>query len=115
MTYYFSIEINAPQGLVGIEAYLPHCLMALTAYQSQFDGKVILKASRDANFDFSMQSHHDELFASGEFYQDLANAVAQLQSLHQILTKLHLPHQILLDDEYSMLIKSFNFIYSTDI
>ena len=110
MTYYFSIEINAPQGLVGIEAYLPHCLMALTAYQSQFDGKVILKASRDANFDFSMQSHHDELFASGEFYQDLTDAIAQLQSLHQILVNLKLPHQILLDDELGFLYKRFYYL-----
>lgn len=107
MSYYFAIEINAPQGLVGIEKYLPHCLMALTAYQSQFDGKVILKASLDANFDFSMESHHDVLFASGEFYQDLADAVAQLQSLHQILVNLKLPHQILLDDEQSLLVKTW--------
>lgn len=109
MSYYFSIEINAPQGLVGIEAYLPQCLMALTAYPSQFDGKVILKTSLDANFDFSMSSHHDVLFASGEFYQDLADAVVQLQSLHQILVNLKLSHQILLDDEQSLLIKTWNY------
>lgn len=107
MSYYFSIEINAPQGLVGIEKYLPHCLMALTTYQSQFDGKVILKASLDAGFDFSMSSHHDVLFASGEFYQDLANAVAQLQSLHQVLVNLKFCHQILLDNEQSLLIKTW--------
>lgn len=110
MSYYFSTEINAPQGLVGIEKYLPHCLMALTAYQSQFNGKVILKASVDANFDFSMESHHDVLFASGEFYQDLTDAVAQLQSLHQILVNLKLPHQILLDDELGFLYQRFYYL-----
>ena len=115
MSYYFSLEINAPQGFVGIEQYLPHCLMRLHAYQAQFDGKVILKASFDANFDFSMYSHKDLLFASGEFYQNLDNAIAQLSSLSQILLELNFPHQILLDDEDAMLIKTFNFIYTTDI
>lgn len=110
MTYYFSIEINAPQGLVGIEKYLPHCLMTLTAYQSQFNGKVILKACVDANFDFSMESKNDLLFASGEFYQDLTDAIAQLQSLHQILVNLKLPHQILLDDELGFLYKRFYYL-----
>jgi len=108
MSYYFSLEINAPQGLVGIEQYLPHCLMRLQAYPSQFDGKVILKANLDASFDFSMYSHKDLLFASGEFYQNLDNAIAQLSSLSQILLELNFPHQILLDDECGCLIRTWH-------
>lgn len=110
MSNYFSIEIIAPQGLTGIEPYLSHCLMALSAYSSQYHGKTILKAQKDAEYEWSMDaSATDTLFAAGEFYHGAADAIKKLQSLSDILAKMNFPHHILIDDESGFLIKTLNY------
>ena len=64
--------------------------MTLTAYQSQFNGKVILKACVDANFDFQWRVRTTYYLPQVSFIKDLTDAIAQLQSLHQILVNLKL-------------------------
>jgi hypothetical protein len=110
MSNYFSIEIIAPQGLISIEPYLSHCLMALSAYRSQYHGKTILKAQIDAEYELSMDANTtDTLFAAGEFYHGAADAIKKLQSLSDILAEMNFPHQILIDDESGLLLKTLRY------
>jgi len=95
----FCVEIYAPQGLRGIEPHLVHCTLALQPYQSGYNGKIILRALPDADFEWDMDSSHDAvLFASASIKGDARAAESQLRTLSTTLRLAHFPHRILLDD-----------------
>src|ERR1043165_3279040 len=52
----FTVDIYAPDGLGGIEPHLVHCELGLVPYRSGYNGKVILRAPRDADFEWEMDS-----------------------------------------------------------
>jgi hypothetical protein len=94
----FCVEIYAPEGLRGIEPHLVHCGLALEAWQSGYNGKVILRA-RDSELEWEMDSSDSALmFASRFIPSDARTADAQLRTLSTALRMAHFPHRILLDD-----------------
>ena len=110
MSNYFSIEIYAPEGLTGIESYLPKCLMVLQAYKCQYNDKTILKSKINTDYEWSMDSSDtDKLFAAGEFYNGASDSINKLQSLSEILVSMNAPHQILIDNESSFLMKKISY------
>ena len=48
MPYYFSLEIKASEGLLGIENYLDSCKVELEVCES--NGKILLKNKVGSNF-----------------------------------------------------------------
>ena len=100
MANHFSIEILAPDGLAGIEESISNCKLGLEPWKSGYNGKVILRSVKDSDFEWSMDSSDGQyLFASGEFYDGLAEAVESLESLSNVLRVSKFPHIIIIDDE----------------
>jgi hypothetical protein len=115
MSHYFSIEIDAPIGLTGIETYLPACLMPLQIWQSGYNDKIILRAKQNAGYEFSMESSDSNtFFASGEFFTDYDEAFNQLQSFSQVLVAMKLAHQILIDNDSGFLMKKISYQWRVD-
>ncbi|WMS86587.1 hypothetical protein [Pleionea litopenaei] len=110
MANYFSMEIKAPDGLSGIEAHLSKCRLSLNAYTSGHNGKVVLRAKDDSDFEWSMDSSDGEIvFGSGEIFKGVDFTIKALESLSLILRTKKLPHVIWVDDENGCLIKEFNY------
>lgn len=110
MANYFSMEIKAPNGLSGIEAHLSKCKLSLEARTSGYNGKVILRAKDNSDFEWSMDTSEGEIiFGSGEVFIGEDFSIEALQSLSEILRTMKLPHVIWIDDEHSCLIKEFNY------
>ena len=110
MANYFSMEIKAPDGLSGIEAHLSKCRLSLTTYTSGHNGKVVLRAKDDSDFEWSMDSSDGEIiYGSGEIFEDADFTIEALESLSMIFRAMKLPHVIWVDDENSYLIKEFNY------
>jgi hypothetical protein len=81
-----------------VEPYLADCAFALEAWRSGYNGKVILRAARHADFDWDMESSDtDFMFASGAIGGDLPQAEARLRMLSAALGKANFPHQLKLD------------------
>jgi len=96
---HFSVQIYAPDGLRGIEGHLADCRLALTPYQSGYNGKVILRAPDDVDFEWAMDSSdHAGMFASGFIVGEARVAEARLRTLSAALRMARFPHRILLDD-----------------
>lgn len=99
MECHFSVEIRAPQGLRGIEPHLSHCDLALSPWQSGYNGKIILRSPVDADFEWEMDSSDDEImFASGSLTGEARAAEARLRTLSTALRMAGFRHRILLDD-----------------
>jgi hypothetical protein len=95
----FCLEIYAPQGLRGIEPHLGQCALALSPWQSGYNGKVILRALREADFVWEMDSSDDAvLFASGSIAGEPRAGEARLRTLSTSLRMAGFRHRILLDD-----------------
>jgi hypothetical protein len=95
----FCVEIHAPRGLRGIEPHLARCGLALEAWKSGYNDKVILRALPDSELAWEMDSSDSALmFASGCISNDLRTADAQLRKLSTALRMARFPHRILLDD-----------------
>lgn len=109
MPFYFSIEIDAPNGLTGIEEHLSDCKMNLEPWESGFNGKVILKNPIDSGYEWAMDFYKTRLVASGKFYDSISSAKDDLESLSNVLTKGNFAHQILLDDETGYLCKNYHY------
>jgi hypothetical protein len=98
MECHFCVEIYAPQGLRGIEPHLVHSGLALEAWPSGYNGKVILRAPLNSDFDWEMDSsNYPLLFASGIIPGDVFAAEARLRTLSSVLRMANFPHRILLD------------------
>jgi hypothetical protein len=94
----FSVEIHAPLGLAGLEQAMAPCSLPLVLYASGFNGKVILRPSRESDLDWSMDpSTGDLLFASGVIAGSPSEAESQLRSLSVCLRVAGFPHRILID------------------
>ena len=86
MANYFSMEIKAPEGLSGIEAHLSKCQLSLDTHTSGHNGKVVLRAKNDSDFEWSMDSSDgDVIYGCGEIFNDADFAVEVLESLSLIL------------------------------
>lgn len=95
MSWSFSFEVLAPQGLAGIESWLPHSGLALKPYRSGFNGQVILRSLPESPIDLDMDpSTTETLFGSGCIDADPDTAEAHLNTLHHILKQMALPHRI---------------------
>lgn len=95
----FSVDIYAPEGLRGIEPHLVHCELGLTPHRSGYNGKVVLQAPFDADFEWAMDSSdHATMFASGFIPGDARAAEDKLRTLSTSLRLAGFPHRILLDD-----------------
>ena len=111
----FCVQIHAPEGLRGIEPYLADCRLALTAYQSGYNGKVILRAPADADFEWAMDSSdHPGMFASGFITGEPLVAEARLRTLSAALRMARFPHRILLDDPQGNLYASIEHAWSPE-
>ena len=97
----FYIEINAPDGLRGIEQHWDECDLPLEPYLSGYNRKVILReAGAKDDFHWHMDSSDTEIMvASGVFRMDVTRAWAKLESLSRVLRKAGFPFRIGLDDE----------------
>ena len=115
MECHFCVEIYAPQGLGGIEPHLVHCRLALTPYRSGYNGKVILRAPPDTDFEWEMDSSdHPGMFASGFIVGEAQVAEAQLRTLSAALRMAQFPHRIGLDDPEGNLYASIEHAWSTE-
>jgi hypothetical protein len=95
----FSVDFYAPEGLRGIEPHLVHCALGLTAYQSGYNGKVILRTPLDSDLEWEMDSSdYPTMFASGSIPGDARAAEEKLRTLSLSLRLAGFPHRILLDD-----------------
>lgn len=95
MGWPFSFEVLAPQGLAGIEAWLPQSGLALKPYRSGFNGQVILRSLPEAAIDLDMDpSTTETLFGSGCIDTAPATAKTYLKTLHHIFKQMALPHRI---------------------
>jgi hypothetical protein len=111
----FCIDIYAPTGLRGIEPHLVHCELGLTAYQSGYNGKVILRRPLDSDFEWEMDSSdHATMFASGSIPGDAPAAEAKLRTLSTSLRLAGYPHRIALDDPSGHLAASIEYAWSPD-
>ena len=98
MECHFCVEIYAPQGLRGIEPHLVQCGLALEPWHSGYNGRVILRASRAADFEWAMDSSDDPVMvASGTISGDGDAVEAQLRTFSGALRMAAFPHRILLD------------------
>ncbi len=110
MTNYFSMEIQAPKGLTGIEKYLSKCKLDLEPWISGYNNKVILRSKVNAPFNWSMNSSDDVfLYAAGEMFNGIDETILALESLSKIFKNMNLPHQILIDDKNKYLYKTINY------
>lgn len=99
MTYYFFIEINAPNGLSGIEDYLVNCSFPIKTYFSNFNDKVILRWDGSDEYDLDMETSTEEtMHASGSINRDLTTVFMWLDDLSTALKKANFPHAISFDD-----------------
>lgn len=99
MECHYSIDIYAPEGLRGIEPALAEAGLPLYAYRSGYNGKVILRSSRDDELEWEMDSSDTDLMrADGDVYGTEHDAETLLRSLSGCLAKSGFPHSILLDD-----------------
>jgi hypothetical protein len=95
----FCVDIHAPEGLRGIEPHLVHCGLGLDAWQSGYNGKVILRAQLDSDVEWAMDSSDEPtMFASGVIPGDTGAAEVKLRTLSTCLRLAGFPHRILLDD-----------------
>lgn len=95
----FSVDIYAPEGLRGIGPHLVHCELGLTPWRSGYNGKVILRAPLDSDFEWEMDSSDDaKMFASGFIPGDARAAEVKLRTLSTSLRLAGFPHRILLDE-----------------
>lgn len=84
----FSLAVLAPQGLGGIETWLPQSDLALKPYRSGFNGQVILRSLPEGPIDLDMDpSATETLFGSGYIHAEPATAEAYLQTLHQTFSR----------------------------
>lgn len=112
---HFCVQIYAPAGLRGIEPYLVDCRLALTPYQSGYNGKVILRTPADADLEWAMDSSdHPGMFASGFITGEPHVAEVQLRSLSAALRMAQFPHRILLDDPQGNLYASIEHAWPSD-
>src|SRR4051812_29378426 len=88
MECHFCVEIYAPERLRGIEPHLVQSGLALEAWQSGYNGKVILRAPLNSDFDWEMDSSdYPLLFASGIIPGDVSAAEARLRTLSSVLPR----------------------------
>ena len=114
MECHFCVEIYAPHGLRGIEPYLADCRLALTPHQSGYNGKVILRAPSNEDFEWAMDSSdYPGMFASGFIVGEAHVAEAQLRTLSAALRMAQFPHRITLDDPHDNLYASIEYAWST--
>jgi len=112
---HFCVEIYAPNGLRGIEPHLADCRLALTPHQSGYNGKVILIAPSNSDFEWAMDPSDDpDMFASGYIFGEPDVAEAQLRTLSAALRMARFPHQILLDDPGGNLYASIEHAWPPD-
>lgn len=104
----FFLEIEAPNGLKGIQKHLADCSMNLKPYTSEYNGKVILRSQFDEEqFKWDMDpSDTDVLVASGKVLLPVNEAWEFLKSLSDVLTRAGFPHKLLLDDKNGKLAHS---------
>ncbi|MFK8012693.1 MAG: hypothetical protein AB8B80_11665 [Marinicellaceae bacterium] len=97
----FFIEIDAPDGLAGIEEYIGKCRLPLTPYLSRYNNKVILKCDgENSRVEWNMDSSDNEIMiASGTFFIPVDEAWQLLSGLSLTLTSSGFPHKIGIDDE----------------
>jgi hypothetical protein len=83
-------------------------------YQSGYNGKVILFAPADADFEWDMDSSdYPGMFASGSIVGEAHVAEAQLRTLSTALRMAQFPHRIGLDDPEGNLYASIEYAWST--
>jgi hypothetical protein len=97
----FFIRIKAPNGLSGIQDHLSQCELNLEAWESGYSGKVILRSRWDEErFEWDMDSSDtDIMVAHGRMFLTADRAWQLLQSLSNVLSAAHFPHEIAMDDE----------------
>ncbi len=97
----FFIEINAPDGLAGIEEYIGKCRLPLIPYLSGYNNKVILRIDgEDSRVEWDMDSSDNEIMvASGTFFIPVDEAWQLLEDISLALTSSGFPHEIGIDDE----------------
>lgn len=100
ITYHFTLEILAPNGLNGIENAVNEADIGLHIWRSGANQKNILRSHLDCDFEFDMDtSDNDVLFASGDFECNVEEAKHILLKLSNILKAANYPHRVGMDNE----------------
>lgn len=96
----FFVSIVAPQGMIGIEPYLPSCRIPFQAYKSNYNGHLVLRVPNSAQVDWNMDASNSNVqTATGRIAGDEERAKTLLGSLSEMLGVAGFPHRILLDDQ----------------
>ena len=112
----FYVEIDAPNGLAGIENHIQNCRMKLEPWTSGYNSKIILKKMSDGEeFEWSMDSSDKNvLVATGEFVKPVDKSKELIESLSHILSVSGFSHKWILDDEEGNLKYSGKFKWEAD-
>ena len=108
----FFVKVYAPEGLLNISSHLDECRLKLSASESGYNGKVILKNAHSEELEWNMDSSDDEyLVATGSIYGDIERAKLLLGDFGIALTAGGYPHEICLDDENGNLKEKSSFMW----
>jgi hypothetical protein len=115
--HHFLVQIFAPDGLAGIEPYLPMSLIPLQPHFTNATKQVILvMASDDDDIEFEMDgSLTQTMVGSGFIVGTFEEAVSRIDSLSRALQAADFPHSIGVDDALSGRSASFDYRCLTKI